>query len=201
MIKRLFLIDHPFTDSNVVLSVEHLVRESGIAGSLEDYDTFLGDLPDREFSKVADSRRFYLESEINGLWPVELTGRTNWLDLTMKASLNHLFDNGNNHVRQLLDEYSVSLGHRSLTEEKWIRDFESMLYHVHQLSLSVVKKQRSFASSILTNCTDHIEVKRCIVKPLRNMAMVEIGYREHVRKTSDGRFRRHAFTRPSSGSF
>lgn len=199
MKSRFFLIDHPFTDSDIVLSVEHLIMTSRKSTHFDEYDEFLGDLSDADFDDVISNVDF--QSEVDSLWPVELSGYTNWLDMVTKASLNHLFNRRVHHVRQFMDEFGVFLGNRTLTEEEWIKEFEDMHYHAHQLSMHLVRRQRDFAASILNQTTDPIEVKRCIVKPMRNMAIVEIGNIYHGRESGTSLARRKKFARQGKRCF
>lgn len=188
---RRFLMHQPFTDPDIVLSVEHLIRESGIVCPIDEYDHSLGDLSEYDYRQVVRRDRLWRDLDDSIVWPVDLTGKVNWLDKAVSSCFKFMVAKERSlDMHRFLDEFSVTLGHRTTTEEKWISDFESMVYHFNCIAAFIKDYQSGFVSSILNQHPEGMVVERCIVKPFSEMILLEVRVPNYVETSRMHRPRR-----------
>ena len=178
---RRFLIHHPFTDPDLILSIEYLIRESGIAGTLVDYEDLLGDLSDYDYRHVVKDGYHWSDINDDYHWPVDLMQKTDWLNKAVSSILNYTISGRRSlDMHRFLDEFSVALGYRALTEEKWVASFESMVYHYNELNKSIKTIQGDLIPSILNATSQSMEIERCLVRPFSELILIEVRETRHA---------------------
>lgn len=142
--RQVVVLDFPFSDPDLCLSVDYLLREEGRNLELCERDEY----------------------------PIGFPMDRRWLSRTLTAGIVSIRERSDRALVRLMEDYQAYIDEQNLTEELWVHRFEHAVRSIHELVTYIDVRYRTFVLETFNPRRGNMILIDCSAKPQSDVLLL-----------------------------